>query len=318
MKPLYIKLHPLDQDRIELRYWQDRIQYESQVLALSDIQNLIQTSETDYYNQVSNSLIPVGQQLFHWLDGSGRWLSRAIQDCPAEGLILAIDTSAGLAHLPWEVLHDGSRFLVDATAPMVVPIRWVEGSLGDVTPRDQGLHVVFMATAPESVEPVLDFEQEESEILRITEELPLQLRVEESGCLEELGKLWRRFPEGSFDVFHLNGHSDIEAGIPYFITESLTGERVDAQAHDLIAVFAGRLPRLVFLSGCRTGESGNAGSVPSLAEAVVRAGVSAALGWGRPVGDEMATRSAQHLYERLSEGFDIARAVGSTYQFLRK
>ena len=45
-----------------------------------------------------------------------------------------------------------------------------------------------MAAAPEGVEPVLDFEAEEAQILKITEGLPLRLRVEDSGCVKELGK----------------------------------------------------------------------------------------------------------------------------------
>ena len=71
-------------------------------LKLSDIQPLIDRGEMYYYTTRPN-LVPVGQQLFAWLDGDGRWLSRAVQKtAPRRGWLLAIDTDARLAHLPWE------------------------------------------------------------------------------------------------------------------------------------------------------------------------------------------------------------------------
>jgi hypothetical protein len=52
------------------------------------------------------------------------FLSRAMQQHPGESFVLAIAAAESLAHLPWEVLHDGNTFLV-ARMPAVVPVRWV-------------------------------------------------------------------------------------------------------------------------------------------------------------------------------------------------
>ena len=38
-------------------------------------------------------------------------------------LLLAIAAAGRLAHLPWEVLHDGQEFLVAKLARAVVPVR---------------------------------------------------------------------------------------------------------------------------------------------------------------------------------------------------
>ena len=319
MQTLYIRLHPVDDRRVELRYWREgqSSPYDPQPnLPLADIQQLLEVSEQDYYVLRPN-LQAMGQQLFHWLDGAGRWLSQAIAAAPPTGLVLAIAASDRLGNLPWEVLHDGTGFLAERAVTPVVPLRWVDEPAGELPVRDSGLQVLFMATSPEGILPVLDFEREEAEILRVTEDLPLQLRVEESGCVELLGKFWRRFPENTFDVFHLTGHGDIKDGTPIFITESPTGDPVYAAAPAFAGAFGGRFPRLAFLSGCRTSQGGNAGAFPSLAEDLVRQGFPAVLGWGRPIGDVVATDAARHLYERLSEGFSIAAAVGSTQRFLQ-
>ncbi|NEQ33364.1 MAG: tetratricopeptide repeat protein, partial [Leptolyngbya sp. SIO4C5] len=212
-------------------------------------------------------------------------------------------------------------FLVERLSQPVVPVRWVNKAAVVREPQARGLQVLFMATSPEGEQPVLEFEQEEATILSITSELPLTLRVEESGCIDDLGKLWRRYEENCFDVFHLTGHASIQMQAPYapfFITETLEGQSTETSATDLFAAFSRRLPSLIFLSGCRTAQAGNEGSVSSMAESLVNLGIPAVLGWGKPVIDWEATEAAKLLYERLAEGFPIAEALGETYHHLRQ
>jgi hypothetical protein len=321
METLHLSLKGLNDTQVELRYWRDKPSaYEQKILAIAEISDLIGQSELDYYVLRPN-LVSMGQRLFNWLDGEGRWLSRAIQGCAAEGLVLAISPDAKLAHLPWEIMHDGTKFLVQKPYPLVMPLRWLDQPIQDRPPQKRSLQVLFMAASPENVEPVLRFEEEEAAILGITKDLPLTLRVEESGCVEELKKLWRRYPEDTFDVFHLTGHADHQRTPPYapfFITESLTGDRQDITAEDLLQVFQVRRPRLIFLSGCRTGEAGQDGSVPSFAEALVQRGMPAVLGWGRPVLDTTATQAGAFLYEQLAAGCQLVQALALTYQNLIK
>ena len=319
MEVLHIALKPLEKNYAELRYWGDHpATYERQVLPLQAIADLIEQSEQDYY-VLRPDIKRMGQRLFLWLDGDGRWLSRAINECAAEGMVLAIAAEAQLSHLPWEGLHDETGFLVARGYPLVVPVRWVEQPVPKLTPQAKSLQLLFMATSPEHVRPSLDFEQEEASILRVTQQLPLTLRVEESGCVPELGKLWMRYPEHTFDVFHLTGHAAVQSQAPYtpyFITESLTGAAQETTAADLLKVFQTRRPRLIFLSGCRTGQAGNQGSVSSFAEALVRQGMPAVLGWGRPIADTTATAAAACLYERLAAGDELVQAVALTHRFL--
>lgn len=90
-------------------------------------------------------------------------------------------------------------------------------------------------------------------------------------------------------------------------------------------------PRLLFLSGCRTGETPAApetsetpetrenresrenqeseAAVSFSREQVEKYHVPTVLGWGRSVGDEQATHAEQMLYRELSRGRSITEAV---------
>ncbi|MGJ5630731.1 tetratricopeptide repeat protein [Nostoc sp. CALU 1950] len=340
MQTIRIQLRESTQETVELRYWlPQQKHYESRRLKLAEIADFLKQGERDYYKLLPN-LPGIGQQLFFWLDGDGRWLSRGIANCRGEGLVIAIDTDKKLAHLPWEVLHDGEDFLVKRVNPVVLPLRWIEKETEAFSVEARQLRVLFMATDPEDVQPKLEFEQEEARILADTRDFAVDLRVEESGCVSELGKVWSRY-FNDFDVFHLTGHASItpgeaeknptpnpspqarrgeelEANTPYFITETDIGERHETTAAELAEVFRFRFPKLVFLSGCRTGQAADKGAVPSMAEALIEQGARAVLSWGRPVEDRTATAAAAHLYGKLAAGYQLAEALASTYQQLFK
>ncbi|MBG1242690.1 tetratricopeptide repeat protein [Nostoc sp. NZL] len=320
MQTIRIQLRESTQETVELRYWLPQIKhYESRRLKLAEIADFLKQGERDYYRLLPN-LPGIGQQLFFWLDGDGRWLSRGIANCRAEGLVIAIDTDQKLAHLPWEVLHDGEDFLVKRVNPVVLPLRWIEKETEGFSVEARQLRVLFMATDPEDVEPKLEFEQEEARILADTRDFAVDLRVEESGCVSELGKVWSRY-FNDFDVFHLTGHASIKDEAPYtpyFITETEIGDRHETTAAELGEVFRFRFPKLVFLSGCRTGQAPDKGAVPSMAEALIAQGARAVLSWGQPVEDRTATAAAAHLYGKLAAGYQLAEALASTYQQLFK
>jgi tetratricopeptide (TPR) repeat protein len=323
MKTLHLQLKESDRRTVELRY-QSGSGYTSQMLNLAEIQELLEAERVNYTEQ-NPRLVEFGQRLFNWLDGSGRWLSRLIDGQSDRLIVLAIDCSQGLAVLPWETLHDGRKFLIDGVNPTIVPVRWLpkKENLPTEALPERPLQVLFMATAPEEVEPVLAFEVEESLILQATAGMGLDLRVEESGCLTELKALWGRLG-GNFDVFHLSGHAGITSGEkvePVFITESETGECVYATAQDLAQVFQPRFPALIFLSGCRTGQ-GMANqaetAVSSMAQQLIQQGAIAVLGWGLPVFDSTAILAAMALYQGLAEGRPLPEALALTYSALRQ
>ncbi|MBG1243171.1 CHAT domain-containing protein [Nostoc sp. NZL] len=318
MKILHISLTLQGRDYVSLRYfWDKPADYKEHRLPLAEIKGLSDQVETDYYTRLPVDYATTGQALYNWLDKSDRILANALKEPHPQGLIIAIATDKGLAHLPWELLHDGHSFLVEKTPP-IIPVRWVSNGKAITTansPQNRPLNVLFMATSPLEVEPELDYEAEEGKILQATARTPIDLRVEESGCLTELSYVVREYETGYFDIFHLTGHATYKDKKSYFLTEDEYGNRVDSSTADIYNALQFRFPSLIFLSGCRTGYSAD-GAVPSMAEELLNMGATAVLGWGQNVRDTDATAAASQLYWELSQGGTVTQALSSTYRTL--
>lgn len=320
MKILHIDLQERGSDRVEFRFfWDNPNQIQSYQRSLSEPERLTAKADTDYYTRLPEDYTKTGKALYNWLDGSERILQTEIDKHRREGIILAISTSQRLDHFPWELLHDDQGFLV-SKLPAIIPLRWVKTgserqlSLND-EPCDRPLNVLFMASSARGIEPELFFEDEEFKILKATRGKPLSLIVEESGCLQELCELVASKQRGYFDVIHLSGHATIEDGKPYFITETEYGDRQDTSAEDIARALPFDLPKLMFLSGCRTGYSSDKG-ILSMAEELVKLGANAVLAWGKPVKDNEAADAAAILYQKLANGFTLSESVASAYQSL--
>ncbi len=285
-------------------------------LTREDIDSFATTVDRDYQAH-SPDLLGLGEALYNWLDGpTERWLERLVGS--AGGLAVHIDCEERLRHLPWELLAAGGRFLgVDPLRP-VTPVYRVTQRAGEQQAANRPLRVLFIATSPEDVTPMLSFEQEEATILRATGQHGIELVVEESGSLAGLEYLLGSFGPDYFDVLHLSGHAGIDNETPVFMMEDDEGFRADATADDIARAIQGLWPGLVFLSGCMTGQASEQGAVPSMAEALVHAGAPAVLGWALPVGDLSATTLASELYARLSIGQRIDEATARSRQQLHE
>lgn len=274
---------------------------------LTGVEDFIQQVE-DGYKARAADLPKLGRKLYEWLDGPiERWLETALPG--PQGLALNVDVAEGLRHLPWELLmRDGAFLCANSTRPFT-PVRRVSQDTRKVGPANRPLRVLFMATSPEQVTPVLDYEGEERMILEATRGRPIELVVEESGSLTGLREQMEWYGEGYFDVFHLSGHATVLDDGPRFVMEDELGFPHGASAEEIAEAFSGNWPRLVFLSGCRTGQAPERGAVPSMAEALVEAGAPAVLGWALPVYDISASGAAASLYEHLSVGKHVDEAV---------
>ncbi|MBZ8182626.1 CHAT domain-containing protein, partial [Oscillatoria salina] len=322
MRILHLDLKLPTDNYAELRYFCDNPnQYQSRRLPLAQIAELIAVAEQDYYVRLAVDYRITGKKLYNWLDGEDRWLHQFLQQFRREGVVLAISAAGKLAHLPWEILHDEVSFLVEKF-PAMIPVRWLTTASKQLSvvaePQNRALNLLFMATSPLNVQPVLDFEAEEGSILTATARQPLSLKVEESGCLSELGYLVADYEENYFDVLHLTGHATFQDNEPRFITETETGEANYASAEDIATELQFRLPKLIFLSGCRSGQANQAGAIPSMAESLLNCGAKAVLGWGQKVLDSDATAAAEALYQALAAGKKLTEAVALTYQALLK
>lgn len=325
MKILHISLNQKGEDYVSMCYfWDNLANSKEHKVPLTEIKQLSERADTDYYTRLAVDYAVTGQILYNWLDKSDRLLANALNEPHPQGLIIAIAARDGLAHLPWELLHDGHDFLVKKR-PSIIPVRWVSNGKpirSENNPQNRPLNMLFMATSPLEVKPELNYEAEEGGILKATQRTSVNLQVEESGNLGELGYVVRAYPtenqKSYFDVFHITGHAIFKDGNPCFLTEDEYGNRVDSNTDalaDALRDNSGCLPSLIFLSGCHTGYSSD-NTVPSMAEELLKMGATAVLGWGERVRDTDATAAASRLYWELSQGATVTRAMGSTYQAL--
>jgi tetratricopeptide (TPR) repeat protein/CHAT domain-containing protein len=280
-------------------------------LGLPDIERFAAEVESKYrvrsYDPAA-TLSALGRELYEWLDGpTMRWLAGAMSN--SEGMTLRIDVAERLRHLPWELLHANAAYLSSNALRLFTPARLVTETARKTEVYNRPLRTLFMACSAEDVEPMLDFETEEKMILESARRHQIELFVEESGSLDGLRYQVEAFGTGYFDVFHLTGHADVDKRGPRFLMENDQGLRQDVSADELAEAFQGNWPRLVFLSGCRTGQSPEQGYLPSFCEALVQAGAPAVLGWALPVYDETANLAAGELYEHLAAGKSIDEAV---------
>jgi hypothetical protein len=166
-----------------------------------------------------------------------------------------------------------------------------------------------MATSPEGVEPVLNYEAEEAAILTATGDTGTELVVEESGTLEGLRFTAESYGAGYFDVLHISGHATVHDGRPTFVVENELGGLALATADEIVRAMVGQWPRLVFVSGCLTSAAPDGGTIPSMSESLVQAGAPSVLGWALPVGDVSATQFASHLYRALAAGRPLDHSI---------
>jgi len=249
----------------------------------------------------------IGEILFTIVNGNNQ-LEDALTEADAYGepLQVFIQTKGSVPDLPFELLYD-SRFLVPSKIHVIRKVSDY-GYKKKVASQGCPLRVLFMACSPQDVAPVLDFEEEEDTILEVTKDLPVDIDVEDTGSLQGLKEC---LVQNEYDIIHLTGHANIEDGVPYFCMENEEGflEKVTPLKLQNTLNEALKRPRLVFLSGCKTGETPYAAA--SFAHELVVNHSPTVVGWGLPVSDRGATIAATRVYRELSRGKSILDAVSS-------
>jgi len=274
---------------------------------VEDINRLEKDCRDFRWNESQNLSVEIGKKLFALLNGDKQTLMRAIEEADNHGecLHVHITPEGPTSNLPFEILFQ-TDFLVPSKVHLV---RRVSNWGWKRTPQSENrpLRVLFMACSPEGLFPVLDFEKEEEAIYEVTEDLPIEMDVEDTGSLGGLGD---QVAQKQYDVVHLSGHADIgRDGMPFFWMEDEEGLPKKVTPTELCEKLDLNLPRLLFLSGCRTGETPRHVAAVSLAHGLVAQLCSTVLGWGLPVSDRGASTAAKRLYFELSRGQDMLSAI---------
>ena len=261
-------------------------------------------------------LLDLGRQIYAWLDGGERWLETLLA-AGQPPLIVEFqapqpqdDLANAFLGVPWELLAGEDGHLAADAALRYCPVRRLGNAVDPPAPSDYRLGMVFMAGAPRGVNE-LDFEAEETAILDATGSLGLDLTVEESGNPELLAEAMARLDD--VPVLHLSCHGTSDP-VPVLVLEDEVGGRLETDATTLINTLQHCLPRLLFLSACKTAAAG--ALADALAVTMIRAGLPATLGWDDSVSDGEAIGFAAELYRNLARRGTVEEAAGAARRAL--
>jgi len=276
----------------------------------------------------------LGATLFLLLDGPERALQRRLDDARAHGvplhLVLRLRSSEpkALPHHPalgWHLQlltppppSSEPPLALQSGVTLTVQLGEVEAAAPEVL-KDGRFQLLFMASSPRDVEPVLDYEAEEERILEdlapFAGQRLMVVRVAEDGTLAELR---RRLMQRAYDIVHLSGHGIITDKGPRLLMENDAGDHDEISPEQLIKTLreGPAMPRLIVLSSCHTAEQRS--DLPSLAAELLQGGLPCVVGWTQPVGDGVATRAAAELYHRLCNGEVPTQALAHARQHLHE
>ncbi len=258
----------------------------------------------------------LGHEIFFWLDGTDRWLTRCLEGVGAIYLEIATTAkpdapSRTFLDIPWELLASQDGFLAaDSNRPFCL-WRRMGAPAAPFKPLHEDFGLIFMAASPEGVGE-LNFEAEEAAIIQATNPRHVRVMVEESGCLQFLRE--RAVQEGPVEALHLSCHGDVAASGAFLALESADGLFEPVTAAKLVGSLGERKPPFVFLSACRTAEHVDAAT--PLTEDLIRAGVPNVLGWDGSVYDSDAIAFARTFYAEVSRQQTVAYSAALARQHM--
>ncbi|GEO83021.1 CHAT domain-containing protein [Pararhodospirillum oryzae] len=269
----------------------------------------------------AQGLLDLGRRIFMWLDGPDRVVSALLTEAFGTLTLMVqaprplADEARDFLHVPWELLADERGFLAGQDRLLFCPVRRLGSAASPPPPPPDSpcLGLAFMAAAPRNVEPVLDYEAEETAILDATETLALDLEVEESGNPERLSE--RLAEIGPMQAVHLSCHGRAFPR-PILALEDDEGNERETGEAELIRLLRPAAPKVVFLSACQSAESDR--QADSLAAALVDGGLPAVLGWDASVHDQSAIEFARVFYRQLAARRPLEEACAEARRALFK
>lgn len=219
-----------------------------------------------------------------------------------------------LARYPWELLHDGSRFMLQSgTANLVRTLDFPE----PVAPYEQrGPLDVLVASAQPDDQPALA-----SIYDALDDALSEAIRDDRLDLAPLFPSTWDALMDwllaGAPDVLHFEGHGDFtRTGRLLFEDERGSSDAVDAET--LGAAFYSTRLRLVALSASDDTQPGGESLLNSVAPTLIQAGIPAVVAMQRRVPPEIAATFWAAFYTALLAGSDIESAVLDARQRLRR
>lgn len=259
-------------------------------------------------------LVDCGTALYSFLDTPRGLLTarRRVVGGSWDSAVLSLATGERFAHLPWELLHDGTQFLVAGAVPVVV-VRSVARGGPARRPPTRPLRVLYMACSPVGQLPAIDYDAEHDVMMSLGRSYPLEPHVDDRGSLDGLADRLGEYEYGHFDVVHLSAHVGRSRGQVALATEGHAGEQVDVGVEAVQDALRGSGVSVLFVSG---GPTGDTSTTAELAARLAGAPVPVVLGWTTPPGEVAATGAVAVFYRLLAQGRTVAEAVRATCRAL--
>jgi len=264
----------------------------------------------------------IGEILFAFLNGNYNCFKKALEKADRLGTTLRVQLIACKEVIDWpfECLVQNGEFLLPRSLHLVRQVSQ-NHKIKENSPSNRVLKLLFMACSPFGVDPELDFDREEETIFQITNNLSIEVDIEDSGSITGLRN---RLRAEKYDVIHLSGIAGIDKDqTPYFVMEDEFGyENRVSPGHLWEEALIENPPNLLFLSGSNTatppgnGIANGENSVEpdgAFARLMAKEGrIPAVLGWGHLVVDAPAILATKILLKELSRGRSILNAVQRT------
>lgn len=219
-------------------------------------------------------------------------------------LTLLLDEA--LIGIPWELLHDGERFLCERFAPGRI-VRTSQGA-PEAPPAPETCRQMLILANPTGDLPGA---AAELETLRATvRSLGGEIRILASAHGVSRAFLSENLPVA--DVVHYSGHVQFDAAAPERSGLLLSDGVYTAAEVRQLTQAGRRMPGLVFVNGCGSGRGDAQArqlSIFNLSNAFLLGGVRHFIGTAADVPDELAAELATHCYRFLLQGASAGTAL---------
>lgn len=274
-------------------------------LAVSIVESPVGEAEAEriVLQRIDDVLRMVSQPTFH--EDVGRGLFRALLPGPLGEIYraaLAQATLAGqpltlelrfdrnlvrAARYPWELLHDGTRFLLQSGAVNLARYVSFPEPPRPLTPR-RPMDILVIASNPADQPPLM------SEFAGLQSAFETYIQSDQLDLAYLIPPTWESMMDwllaGAPSVLHFEGHGAFSrTGMLVFETPDGESDPVDAQT--LGAAFYGTDLRLAVLSACESATAGEESLLGSVAPTLVQAGIPAVVAMQQRLPDEEPSAS---------------------------
>ncbi|MBW2736701.1 MAG: CHAT domain-containing protein, partial [Deltaproteobacteria bacterium] len=264
--------------------------------------------DREEWEEIHDYALTVGRALYRMLfdEASAKLLQHAFHSGHTPPALNLLSTDDPVLALPWELLHDGTSFLV-SEGRLDLMRSTIDASFSQfLGPPTQHFKLLVNVSAPRGLE--LNYEEESYRISKVLSDLCDMITCE-LGTLDDLVMTAARFaPLG----IHFSGHGS--PGTLVFETDENEGDRVpiDRVVQRLRTETPSGLPQFFFLASChgntptRISEGHDAGAS---AAKLHREGVTEVIGYFGPIVEHLSTLAEETLYSAISAGRTTRFAV---------